>query len=81
MNARHLQFQSVDEACFVLRKYTTVEKLKAVEHLGFNLNDYTQAALGKFIGASREKVNRALVSMGRRRINGSTEAATPPVEE
>lgn len=59
------EFESVMDAEAVLKKYPTVEKLRAyrqyLEGLGFpGLDTYTHRALADRLGVSREKVCRAL---------------------
>src|SRR6266852_4643857 len=59
-----LKFDSIHEAEYVLKVYTTAAKLRRLSLLGVDLTNYTHSKLGAFVGASREKVTRAMVSMG-----------------
>jgi len=59
-----LKFDSVHEAEYVLKVYTIATKLRRLSLLGVDLTMYTQSELGAFVGASRNKVSRAMKSMG-----------------
>lgn len=65
--ARPLKFDTVEEAERVLKPYGTRHKLEAARELGFDVEGSTHKALATFVGASREKVSRAMVEMGLRR--------------
>ena len=61
------EFNTVQEAVYVLGRYTTVARLQALEALGVNLDNHTHRELAQAVRASREKVTKSLGTMGRRR--------------
>lgn len=62
-----LQFETVEEAEYVLKAYPIAARLRRLRLKGVDLTEYTHQQLATFIGCTREKLTRAMVMMGMRR--------------
>jgi hypothetical protein len=72
---RSLVFNTVAEAVKVLGHKDALDRLRALESLGYDLRQYTQIQLAKFLCCRRETLNRALARKKQGRIKLIAEAA------